>query len=432
MCGRCRTGHRYQYLRTPHGNLRERRIFFTNFTGSDRCLATGGRDQYARLGPVERQETWRIPSDLKKDDPAQETQWSLYVDNAHRPGPQLNRLLEAYRQRLMNHARQNWSNLGTDLDDVLQSFFTKFLEGNIVRHARRDRGRFRDFLRRCFDNWVKDHLRGKRMGQLDDAELPDDDPMQPSDFERIWCEEVLLESAVVAKQQCVANGRPDLWHVIQDQILSPILDGTKRLSHAELAQKYRYATENVAAGKVRTAKKWFDISLKQVVGQYVADEEIEHELDEFFRILPNAMHGISTKHHWLEREIRTDLKAHDEQAWGRVCDADLAASLITYADALEASNCPLELLALIKEFAKHEAQQDEGPLAPQGATQLYLAVIATARLRTASNTALSSFSNAELMARLEKSLVDCVDPAASDLLSDRLNKLRQRAEPDGP
>ena len=368
------------------------------------------------------------PERFEKDDPAQETQWSLYVDNAHQPGPQLNRLLEAYRQRLMNHARQNWSNLGSDLDDVLQSFFTKFLEGNIVRHARRERGRFRDFLRRCFDNWVRDHLRGKRMGQLEDAEFADDDLVSPSDFERMWCEEVLLESAVVAKQQCVDHGRPDLWHLMQDQILSPILDGTARLSHAELVAKYGYASENVAAGKVRTMKKWFDTALKQVVGQYVADEDIEQELGEFFRILPNALQGIATKHHWLDRELQGDLRAFDEEAWAAIAATHPTAawSRMTYADAFE-HNSPEQLLALIKEFAKQQTQREEGPITVQGATQMYLAAIATARLQSASATALSSFSNTQLMNRLETSLDHCVDPAAGELLSRRLEALRQRS-----
>ena len=364
------------------------------------------------------------------EDSSQDTQWSMYVDGAHAPGPQLNRLLLAYSQRLTHHARRHWGyQLGSELDDVIQSFFTKFLEGNIVRHARRERGRFRDFLRRCFDNWVKDYLRGKRMGQLHDSQIADEALVAATDFERMWCEEVLLESAIVAKQYCAQHGRSDIWYLIQDQTLSPILAGTNRLTHAELMKKYNLLTENVAAGKVRTAKKWFEQSLKEVIQQYVADEDVDEELREFFRVLPAAMRdadGLIHRHQWLERELNRDLKDHDLRAWNDwfANASPTERELRTYAEALTSAACSLPLLTLIKDFAKKQARADNGVLSTAAATPLYLVAISTARFRTRSPDVLSSFSNQQLIERLEDCIQTSLNAAATELMRQRLEELK--------
>lgn len=107
----------------------------------------------------------------------------------------LGELCEAYWQPLLGYA-QKLGRPDDDARDLVQSFCLQLLERGGVDGADADRGRFRDYLRRAFRNFVHNRARheraavrggGRPLGDVADVEPDDDGRGDPEQlFEQRW------------------------------------------------------------------------------------------------------------------------------------------------------------------------------------------------------------------------------------------------------
>lgn len=80
-------------------------------------------------------------------------------------------------------------------DDLAQEFAVRFLDGRYDT-ANRDRGRFRDFLKRCLSNLVTDHFRrvNSEKKHLNNIQAEKSDVMAVKEFDSHWQRDMLTQA----------------------------------------------------------------------------------------------------------------------------------------------------------------------------------------------------------------------------------------------
>lgn len=231
------------------------------------------------------------------------TDWKL-IERAGAAGtlPQkeaLQTLLVQYMPALTAHLLSNWRVRADEAEELLQAFLTaKVVESNLICQVRREKGRFRNFVRSTLDAFVVSQRRWDtakkrapaRMEGLDVAQLTVENGVDPHQaFEIAWAKEVVATAVDATRRELRGSGRPDLWGVFETRILCPILEGRPPMAYEELVRQFKFRSPTQAANALTTAKRAFERNLRAILWQYVTDEnEIEEEIGELRTILAGS------------------------------------------------------------------------------------------------------------------------------------------------
>ncbi|HZK79571.1 MAG TPA: hypothetical protein VFC46_00855, partial [Humisphaera sp.] len=181
-------------------------------------------------------------------------------------------------------------------DDLLQTFLaTKIIEENLVGRARKERGKFRNLLRKALDDFAisqRRHEKAKKRSPRKRAPLVEADSVADgaadprSTFEIAWAREVLAEAVRRMEAECKESQRADLWGVFESRIFTPIVDGTAPPPYEDLIGRLGFRSPLQAANALTTAKRMFERNLREVLGEYAGDEnEIDEEIRDLRAIL---------------------------------------------------------------------------------------------------------------------------------------------------
>jgi len=164
----------------------------------------------------------------------QATHWSLVVQAGDTALPQaqdaLSKLCQAYWFPLYAFIRRE----GIDshqAKDLTQGFFLHLLESKLIKHAERERGRFRSFLLTCLQNFMEDERRrqkaAKRGGKATTISIDEDEaeekyshlPVQEADpakrFDRAWAAAVIDQVLEGLQRAYAAKGKNELFDVLK-------------------------------------------------------------------------------------------------------------------------------------------------------------------------------------------------------------------------
>ena len=184
-----------------------------------------------------------------------------------------------------------------DSQDLTQSFFAKLLSGNQVSLADPERGRFRTFLLRSLENFLRNQYRDqqalKRGGGREQvsfevaraeeryAEEPAEQLSPAALFERQWACTLLERVLERLKTEFTASGRLELF-----QQLEPHLWGdTLSLAHGEIAQSLGMTVVAVRVTLHRLRQRFHDL-LHLEIAETVSDPaEAEDELRHLRQVL---------------------------------------------------------------------------------------------------------------------------------------------------
>lgn len=225
--------------------------------------------------------------------PLPPTRWSLVArsGSADRGTARkaLDELCEAYWQPLLGYARQ----LGRpddDARDLVQSFCLQLLERGGVDGADADRGRFRDYLRRAFRNFVHNRARHERAAvrsgtrpavDVADVEPDDDGRGDPEQlFEQRWAYALLDR----ARQRLHAEHQEPKKRALL-QHLEPFLLGDADAGTAAVAPALGCSDGAVRVALHRLRSRW-----RELVRSEVADTVDDPALvDDELRTLRQAL-----------------------------------------------------------------------------------------------------------------------------------------------
>ena len=183
-----------------------------------------------------------------------------------------------------------------DIEDSVQGFLTdKFVIKNILEHVHQDKGRLRDYLRRCLDNYVRDKHRSKSAGAWDrrvgwddvSADLDvGDRPATTCPFDIAWANTVMTEAIIRTKDQFFHSQRQHVWDVFDLCIARPLFTGVPAKPYTELAEELGLSVKAVQNRRV-SAIRAFGKHLTAVIAEYVGNdpELIDTEIAELNTIM---------------------------------------------------------------------------------------------------------------------------------------------------
>jgi RNA polymerase sigma factor (sigma-70 family) len=184
----------------------------------------------------------------------------------------------------------------SDAQDLTQDFFVMVLEGNLLKLADPNRGRFRSLLLKSLQNFLLDAAekrhavkRGGKMNFVswDDwmAEAPSQlsipirslESLSPeSIFDLRWAATIVERALRRLREECESRGRRRLYDLISDYLIADRAD----VSYSNLAQKLGVAETEVKRLLHRMRQRYRDL-LRDEVSQTVdrscdVDEEIRY------------------------------------------------------------------------------------------------------------------------------------------------------------
>lgn len=232
----------------------------------------------------------------KRDFP--ETRWSIVVNAADLKSPRrteaLESLVESYLPALKAHLILRRRLQPDVVEDFVQDFvLKKILEQNVVAKAESDRGRFRSFLLKSLDNFVRDYFRtNKVQEQLDSfaADMTEGERSDAADvFEAAWARQVFCNAVGRFKEDCDNAGNHSRWMLFQERLLVPVASREATDDYDQLAKKCNFESPKHARNAMVGAKRAFDKSIRSVIQDYVLDEsQVDSELEDLVSILKNS------------------------------------------------------------------------------------------------------------------------------------------------
>ena len=180
------------------------------------------------------------------------TRWSVVMaaggDSTQASRTALSELCGTYWYPLYAFARRRGAS-EHEAQDLVQGFLADLLERESVRHADPERGRFRSFLLKAFQNYVghqRDRARAQKRGggkaplslDFEDGErryqLEPVDALTPERvFERRWALTVLGRAVERLRERMASQGRGEWFAVMEPHLAA----GTGAPPHAETAER---------------------------------------------------------------------------------------------------------------------------------------------------------------------------------------------------
>jgi DNA-directed RNA polymerase specialized sigma24 family protein len=338
----------------------------------------------------------------------------------------LEQFLIRYQPVLKAHLVVKKGTSPEEADDLVQSFIQeKILERNLLASFDPAKGKFRTFLLTSFDRFVIDLWR-KNSREVRNAEgigaRERESISQPDVFDVAWAMQVLAESVRRMQAECARKDRLDLWGIFEGRTLAP-LRGISPVSYQLLAERHGLVSEKQAANRYTIAEAMFRRNFRQVIEEYAdgdAEDEARGFRDIFFQagsqlvenlrvqlwnLLPEiTMSSLDPERmdlhlvaqllnlpatlgdpgavlgQLLAAPVPLDLSALTTANAGKIRSwADSQGPLLkSFGDVFTHPQPLVDLLELIKDFAKEHRTDKESPLPRDVATVLYYASIAVA------------------------------------------------------
>jgi len=223
------------------------------------------------------------------------TRWSVVLDAQGEDPEALASFCRAYWFPLYSYARR--MGIGVeDAHDLTQAFFERILSRDLLAHARRERGRLRTFLLRCFNNFVAEDWRRasalKRGGTLpvlaiDSLSAEERLALEPRDtlspeleFERAWARELLRQTLSRLQAEYEAAGRGAVFHRLRDQLM----DGTPERPYGEVAVELGLSEASTRFAAFKLRQRYREVLRELVADTVAGEDEVEVEITHLRRL----------------------------------------------------------------------------------------------------------------------------------------------------
>ncbi|MBM4017221.1 MAG: sigma-70 family RNA polymerase sigma factor [Planctomycetes bacterium] len=185
--------------------------------------------------------------------------------------------------------------------DLTQGFFGEVVLGRgLVRKADRTRGRFRSFLLRSLDLYVR-HVHRAQVSRkrrpaksivslegLESFSLPEpaDGATPEAAFNATWAATLLEQVLKEVEGQCRRRGEQRHWEVFRLRVLAPIMEDSAPPGLPEICARLGIPSAAKASNMIATVKRQFRAALVRRVRLLVAsDAEVEAEIQDLMEIL---------------------------------------------------------------------------------------------------------------------------------------------------
>jgi RNA polymerase sigma-70 factor (ECF subfamily) len=232
------------------------------------------------------------------------TKWELLSDidteDTEKKINTVNFLMKRYWKPVYCFVRRHGYNREKS-QDVVQEFFLSCFEKDTFIQADQDRGRFRTFLCKCVENFMRNYERKGRAkkrrpskGFISIDELMEQDKMyiEPSEhetpediFNRAWAIQLIYKVIDRLKQVCERDNQSVHYDIFYQRVLGPLCESTKAPSFQKLGDKH-LITAKEASNRVISIQRKFKRLLVEEVKQYtLSEKETLEEIRDIFRFV---------------------------------------------------------------------------------------------------------------------------------------------------
>jgi RNA polymerase sigma factor (sigma-70 family) len=228
------------------------------------------------------------------------THWSAVLSAGHSHTPRgrhaLERLCETYWFPLYAYLRRRGRS-PEDAQDLTQEFFARLLEGNRIRTADQNKGRFRSFLLTGMNNFLADEwdkARAQKRGggprtvplQFDTVESrygsePIDNVTPERNFERRWALTLLDDVLKRLGAEYEREGKADLFAALNPCLVG---DRTSQPYH-ELSQKIGMTESAVKSAVHRLRRRYRQLLREEIASTVASADEVDDELKHLSTVL---------------------------------------------------------------------------------------------------------------------------------------------------
>jgi RNA polymerase sigma-70 factor (ECF subfamily) len=221
------------------------------------------------------------------------THWSVVLAAGDGSSPRAHEALEdlcrSYWYPLYAYVRRHGYS-PEDAQDLTQEFFARFLENNSLSHARRERGRFRNFLLTSLQNflsheWERGQAQkrggGRRLLPWDEltpeiryrAEA-DSEAAPDRVFEERWASTLFQQALTRLRQEFVAAGKGKQFDELKVFLSAEAADG----DYDSVATRLNMTPKSVAVAVHRLRKRYGDMVRQEIANTVSSPAEIEDEM----------------------------------------------------------------------------------------------------------------------------------------------------------
>jgi RNA polymerase sigma factor (sigma-70 family) len=213
------------------------------------------------------------------------TRWTVVLSAGHKSSPRsdqaLAELCRTYWYPLYAYVRRQ-GHSREDAEDLVQSFFARFLEKNYLDGVSSERGKFRAFLLACLKHFLANEwdkaTRQKRGGtalriSLDWQNANQRYQLEPQDvaspdrlYDREWAQALLERVLARLKQEYTAAGKGDLF----DHAKNSLMGTGEGAPHVEAAVELGLDAGALRVSVHRLRKRYRD-TLKEEIAQTLSD-----------------------------------------------------------------------------------------------------------------------------------------------------------------
>lgn len=229
-----------------------------------------------------------------RPDPFQTTQWSLVTTARDRSSL-------AAREAFDGLAQQYWHPLYTyvlrrghspeESEDLVQSFFVRFIEQDYLQTVSAEKGRFRAFLLACLKHFLADEYdkqqAQKRGGGMLALSIHAGDVAEyaaagsaDAAYNRAWAIAVLDESITRVESEYNGQQKAALF-----KRLRPRLEGVEELPYRELAAELDLSETALRKAAQRLRRRYKEIVREVIRDSLAPGENVEVELRDLFDAL---------------------------------------------------------------------------------------------------------------------------------------------------
>jgi DNA-directed RNA polymerase specialized sigma24 family protein len=239
------------------------------------------------------------------------TQWNIVEtlkagDEAHRRDA-LGEIIAIYGAPLLAFALRHSHGARTpeDCEDLVNDFFLRCVQGGILAHADRARGKFRAFLATSFKYYINNDQRAHQaqrrrpqggfvslaalLEEFGPALEPRTEETAEDAFNRVLRRSLFEQVLRAFEHQCRDSGRELMFRLFVRRDVTPFRDGAPVPPYAALAHEYGLPSDNAVNKLVLAARQQFRALLLATVSRDCAspqDAEAECEL-----VLATAIQG---------------------------------------------------------------------------------------------------------------------------------------------
>jgi RNA polymerase sigma-70 factor (ECF subfamily) len=221
------------------------------------------------------------------------TRWTVVLSAGNKASPQsdqaLGELCQSYWFPLYTYVRRQ-GHSKEDAEDLVQAFFSSFLEGNYLAQLKAERGKFRAFLLACLkhflaNEWDKSQRQkrggGVRVLSLDWQSAEQRFSIDPPDhespdraYDRQWALALLERVILRLREEFATPEKAALF----EQAKGYLMVGSSAIPYEEAARALNMEESAVRVAVHRMRKRYRELLREEIAQTLSAPGEVEEEL----------------------------------------------------------------------------------------------------------------------------------------------------------